>query len=219
MFDPELERFVDRSDAGRTLAAQLANMSLIKPVVYALPRGGVPVALEISRALNAPLDLILVRKIGAPGSPELALGAIVDGDNPQMIINEHVWRHSNADEDYLEATRSRELKELERRRSRYLGTHTQISPKERTAILVDDGIATGATMKAAMLALKQMGASDVIIAVPVAPKSAIPEFEALGSTVVCSNPIRRFLGVGAYFKDFHQLSDEEISDILEQAWE
>ena len=139
-------------------------MGLDKPVVYALPRGGVPVALEIARALRAPLDLILVRKIGAPGAPEVALGAVVDGENPQTVINEEVRRRSGADDIFLERARARELAELERRRSRYLGGRLQVDPAGHTAIIVDDGLATGATMKAAMIAMKRQGATKICVA-------------------------------------------------------
>ena len=129
MNDPQHLGFADRAEAGRMLAGRLAALGLDQPIVYALPRGGVPVALEVSRALKAPLDLIFVRKIGAPGAPEVALGALVDGASPQMVINEEVRRHTRATDDYLEAARARELKELERRRARYLGGRAQPDPQ------------------------------------------------------------------------------------------
>ncbi|OOY11882.1 erythromycin esterase [Thioclava marina] len=217
MADREL-RFANRAEAGRMLGGRLTDLKPDRPVVFGLPRGGVPVALEVARALKAPLDLVFVRKISAPGSPEVALGAIVDGANPQMVINEAVRRHSHADADYLEGERARELVELERRRKRYLGDHKQISPEGRTAILVDDGLATGATMKAALLGLRQQGAAQIWIAVPVAPASAIPEFEELADLVVCLNPTERFYGVGAFYDDFHQLTDEETVGLLQQGW-
>ena len=146
--------FTDRTDAGRQLAARLIPMALDRPVVYALPRGGVPVAAEVARALGAQLDLILVRKIGAPGAPEVALGAIVDGANPQTVINEEVRRRSGADDAWLERARARELAELERRRATYLGDRPHVDPSGRTAVIVDDGLATGATMKAALIAIR-----------------------------------------------------------------
>lgn len=211
-------RFADRAEAGRLLGARLAEMGLARPVVYALPRGGVPVALEVARALGAPLDLILVRKIGAPGAPEVALGAIVDGETPQMVINEEVRRHSGADAAYLERARAHELAELERRRARYLGGHAQADPAGRTAILVDDGLATGATMKAALIAMKRQGAAKVCVAVPVAPAEAAAEMEDLADLVVCLNPARIFYGVGRFYDDFHQLTDEETVGLLRKAW-
>lgn len=211
-------RFADRAEAGQQLAAKLLPMALDKPVVYALPRGGVPVALEIARILRAPLDLILVRKIGAPGAPEVALGAIVDGENPQMVINEEVRRHSGADDNFLERARARELAELERRRARYLGGRKQINPVGHTAIIVDDGLATGATMKAAMIAMKRQGAEKVCIAVPVAPEEALKEIGELADLVVCLHSAERFYGVGAFYDDFHQLTDEETVGLLRQSW-
>ncbi|PTQ72029.1 erythromycin esterase family protein [Celeribacter persicus] len=213
------DRFKDRSEAGRLLGERLADMGLERPVVYALPRGGIPVALEVAKALEAPLDLIFVRKIGAPGAPEVALGAIVDGENPQTVINETVRQSSHADASYLERMRAQELKELERRRARYLGDRKQIAAKGRTAILVDDGLATGASMKAALLGLQKQGAARVVIAVPVAPVYVLPEFEELADYVLCLNPARPFYGVGAFYEDFHQLSDEEAVSLLREGWE
>lgn len=211
-------RFVDRSDAGRRLAAMLAPMALDRPVVYALPRGGVPVAVEVARALGAPLDLILVRKIGAPGAPEVALGAVVDGGNPQTVINEDVRRRSGADDAFLERARARELTELERRRTRYLGDRAQVDPRGRTAIVVDDGLATGATMKAALIAMRRQGAAKVVVAVPVAPRDALKEIGEQPDLVVCAHPAVHFAGVGAFYDDFHQLTDEETVGLLRRYW-
>ena len=210
--------FTDRADAGRQLAARLVPMSLDRPVVYALPRGGVPVAAEVARALGAPLDLILVRKIGAPGAPEVALGAIVDGAHPQTVINEDVLRRSGADDAWLERARARELAELERRRARYLGGRPQIDPAGRTAIVVDDGLATGATMKAALIAIRRLGAAKVVVAIPVAPSDALPDIEGEADLVVCLRSERRFRGVGGFYDDFHQLTDEETIGLLREAW-
>ncbi|MGO4916149.1 erythromycin esterase family protein [Pseudogemmobacter sp. W21_MBD1_M6] len=209
-------RFSDRADAGRQLAVKLAAMSLDRPVVYALPRGGVPVAAAIAKALNAPLDIILVRKIGAPGQPEVALGAIVEGFEPQTVINEDVKRISGADDAYLDRARAHELIELERRRGLYLGDHPRIDPAGRTAIVVDDGLATGATMKAALIALKRQNAARIVVALPVAPKDALPEIAARADDVVCLNPSQSFRGVGAFYNDFHQLTDEETIGLLRE---
>ena len=121
--------FIDREDAGRQLAARLLLLRLDRPVVYALPRGGVPVAVEIAKALHAPLDLVMVRKIGAPGAPEVALGAIVEGQRPETVINEDVRQKSGADDSYIERARARELEELERRRARYLGDRPRVDPR------------------------------------------------------------------------------------------
>jgi len=149
--------FLDRVDAGRKLAARLLALGLERPVVYALPRGGVPIGLEVANALKAPLDLIMVRKIGAPGQPELALAAVVDGEAAQTVINEEIGRATGADAAFLKMARERELKEIERRRSLYLAGRRHISPAGRTAIVVDDGLATGATARAALQAVRRQG--------------------------------------------------------------
>jgi len=210
--------FTNRAEAGRDLAVRLAAMMLDKPVVYALPRGGVPVALEISRALKAPLDLVMVRKISAPSNPEVALGAVVEGTVPQTILNEDVRRASGADDAYIERTRARELAEMERRRALYLGERARIDPAGRTAILVDDGLATGATMKAALAAVRLQGAARIVVAIPVAPEETLSELASLADDVVCLNPSRAFRGVGSFFADFHQLTDEETIGLLRQGW-
>lgn len=210
--------FRDRSDAGQQLAARLLALSLDKPVVYALPRGGVPVALEIAHSLNAPLDLVLVRKIGAPGAPEVALGALVEGDTPEVVINETVRQASRADDTYLEQARALEQAELERRRARYLGDRARIDPAGRTAIIVDDGLATGTTAKAALIAIKRRGAARTILAIPVAPKTTMDEMAGLADLVVCLHPAVHFTSVGSFYGDFHQLSDEETIGLLRQSW-
>jgi erythromycin esterase-like protein/predicted phosphoribosyltransferase/dienelactone hydrolase len=211
-------KFVDRADAGRQLAARLVTMALDRPVVYALPRGGVPVALEIAWALHAPLDLMLVRKIGAPGAPEVALGAVVEGEHPQTVINEDVRRISGVDDAYLERARQRELVELERRRARYLGDRPRLDPAGCTAIIVDDGLATGATAKAALIAVKRQGAARTVLAIPAAPEEALTDIRKHADLVVCLHSARRFSGVGAFYSDFHQLTDEETVGLLRQAW-
>lgn len=209
--------FANREEAGRQLAARLAVMALDHPVVYALPRGGVPVAVEISRALKAPLDLVMVRKISAPFNPEVALGAVVEGTAPQMILNEDIRRASGADDAYIERSRARELAEMERRRALYLGDRKRIDPAGRTAILVDDGLATGATMKAALASVRRRGAARIVVAIPVAPVETLSELAALADDVVCLNPSRSFRGVGGFFSDFHQLTDEETIGLLRAA--
>lgn len=216
--DISADRFLDRADAGRRLAGRLSALGIEKPVVYALPRGGVPVAVEIARALRAPLDIILVRKIGAPGAQEVALGAVVDGSRPQTVVNEEVRRHFGADDAYLERARTLELRELERRRDLYLGDRRQIDPTGHTAIIVDDGLATGATMKVAIISMKQKGAEKICVAVPVAPTETVRAIEAQSDLVVCLNAADRFTGVGAYYDDFHQLTDEETIGLLRQSW-
>lgn len=211
-------KFLDRTDAGRQLAAGVAALMPDRPLVYALPRGGVPVALEIARLLNAPLDLVLVRKIGAPGAPEVAVGAIVEGESPQTVINEDVRRASGADDAYLQRARQRELAELERRRALYLGSRGRLKPAGHTAILVDDGLATGATAKAALIAIKRQGAAKTILAIPVAPEKTLAEMRKHADIVVCLHPARDFRGVGEFYSDFHQLTDEETIGLLRQGW-
>ena len=209
--------FADRSDAGRRLAAALSTAKLERPVVYALPRGGVPVAVEIASALKAPMDLVLVRKIGAPGEPELALGAVVDGRAPQVIINEDVRASTGANDAYIEKARARELAEIERRRGLYFQGLERVDPKGRTAIVVDDGLATGATAKAAVRALKRQGAGRVVLAVPVAPPETLAELRREADEVVCLNAPRWFFGVGGFYEDFRQITDEQVVSLLHQA--
>ena len=193
-------------------------MGLDQPIIYALPRGGVPVAVEVARLLNAPLDLILVRKIGAPGNPEVALGAIVEGPNAHMIINEDVKRMSGADSDYIERAHAEQLAELDRRRAKYLGDRPRLSATGRTVVVVDDGLATGATLKAALVALKNSDAARIIVALPVAPKRALDALAELVDEIVCLHPAIEFRGVGGFYRDFHQLSDEETIALLDQRW-
>ncbi|SIT03387.1 Erythromycin esterase homolog [Roseivivax lentus] len=210
--------FANRDDAGRRLAAELVKRNFSASVVFALPRGGVPVAAEIAEALGAPLDLILVRKIGAPRQPEVALAAIVEGEPPERVLNEEVMRHSSADEAYLERGTALQAAEMQRRRERYLGDRRRVDAKGRTAIVVDDGLATGATMKAALIALRRWGAAQIVVAIPVAPASAIPALQDLADEVICLVADPHFRGVGGAYADFHQLTDEETIGYLRRAW-
>ena len=211
--------FLDRADAGRKLAARLLALGLDRPVVYALPRGGVPIGLEVANALKAPLDLIMVRKIGAPGQPELALAAVVDGEDAQTVINEEVALATGANATFLNTARARELEEIERRRTLYMAGRRHVSPTGRTAIVVDDGLATGATAKAALQALRRQGAARVILAVPVAPLDTLKTMYAEADDVVCLDTPQPFYGVGAFYDDFHQLTDEETVALLGQLWD
>lgn len=210
--------FANRDDAGRRLAEELVRRGYDDPVVLALPRGGVPVAAEIAEALGAPLDLILVRKIGAPRNPEVALAAVVEGDPPERVVNEQVLRHSGADAAYLEQETARQVAELQRRRDLYLGNRPRSRVRGRTAIVVDDGLATGATMKAALIALRRWGAARVVVALPVAPASELPVLQQIADDVVCLLADPQFRGVGGAYADFHQLSDEETVGCLRRAW-
>jgi predicted phosphoribosyltransferase len=210
-------RFVDRSDAGRRLAQRVAGLKLDRPIVYALPRGGVPVAAEIAAALDAPLDLVLVRKIGAPMQPELAVGAVVDGDTPEVVINDDIARHSGATPEYIDRACERELAEIERRRARYLANRPRPDPKGRTVIVVDDGIATGATAIAALRALAKRGAARRIVAVPVAPPDTVERLRTEADQVICLAQPREFWGISDFYVDFHQLEDDEVIRALETA--
>jgi len=209
-------KFNDRADAGRQLGDRLAAMDLDKPLVFALPRGGVPVAAEVARRLHAPLDLILVRKIGAPGNPELALGAIVGNSHTQVVVNDNVKRLSGVNDAYLARAQADQMVELERRKSKYLGDRARLDPSGRCAVVVDDGLATGATMKAALIALGRNGAARIVVALPVAPRKALAGLAEHADDIVCLHPADEFFGVGGFYRDFHQLSDEETIALLDQ---
>lgn len=214
MLVPEMPRFAGRQEAGRLLAARVVALGLRDPVVYALPRGGVPVAAEVADALHAPLDLVLVRKIGAPGQPELALGAVVDGDAPETVLNPHIVAATGASEAFIEAARRRELAEIERRRTRYLAGHPRVDPAGRDAVVVDDGIATGATARAALHALRRRGAARLVLATPVAPADTLEALRGEADEIVCLFVPAPFFGIGAFYRDFHQLADDEVVDLL-----
>ncbi len=211
------ERFADRADAGRKLAAALAGLPLDRPVIYGLPRGGVPPAAIVAASLKAPLDLVLVRKIGAPYQPELGVGAIVDGATPEVLIDHALARATGADADYLASTQASALREIERRRAVYLRGRAPIDPAGRDAVVVDDGIATGSSMLAAVHALRRRGARRVIVAVPVAPADTVARLEADADIVVCLLTPQSFGGVGAFYRDFHQLEDDEVVELMDAA--
>lgn len=210
-------RFSDRSEAGRALAARLSAMKIADPVIFALPRGGVPVAAEIARSLNAPLDLLLVRKIGVPWQPELALAAVVDGDDPQVVIDEEVQGQSGVSRTYIDGEAKEQLREIERRRAVYLQGRSPVAVENRTAIVVDDGIATGTTVRAALKALRRRKPARLILAVPVAPPETIDALAADVDHVVCLEQPSPFYAIGLYYVDFHQVSDEEVMAALAAA--
>jgi predicted phosphoribosyltransferase len=210
-------RFSDRRDAGRQLAKRVAALKLDDPIVYALPRGGVPVAAEIAAALHAPLDLVLVRKIGAPMQPELAVGAIVDGEAPELVINDEIARHTGATPEYIDEVCARELGEIERRRARYLADRPRPDPRGRTVVVVDDGIATGATAIAALHALKKRGAARLVVAVPVSPPDTVRRLAHEADEVICLMQPLDFWGISGFYVDFHQLEDDEVTRALEAA--
>ena len=209
--------FQDRAEAGRKLAAALAPVAAQKPIVLALPRGGVPVAFEIATALKAPLDVLLVRKIGAPGQPELGLGAVVDGAAARTVWNEEILRLVSPGPDYLENERARQLQEIERRRALYRGDRQPLPVRGRLVILVDDGVATGGTVGAALEALRQEGLTALVLAVPVAPRETLEALGRNADAVVCLATPEPFLSVGSHYRDFTQTEDSEVIELLHRA--
>jgi putative phosphoribosyl transferase len=209
--------FADRAAAGRLLGEQLAALNLERPVVLALPRGGVPVALEVARALDARLDLVLVRKIGVPWQPELAVAAVVDGDSPQIVVEERVKREAGITQEYIESEARKQLAEIERRRAVYLQGRSPVSVKDCTAIVVDDGIATGTTVRAALRALRQRAPAHLVLAVPVAPRETIEMLRPEVDRIVCLAQPEPFYAIGLHYADFHQLSDDEVVAALTEA--
>ncbi|MGD9740942.1 MAG: phosphoribosyltransferase [Bauldia sp.] len=209
--------FGDRADAGRRLGQALARFAKAEPLVLALPRGGVPVAFEVARVLHAPLDLLLVRKIGAPGHAELGLGAVVDGDDPQIVLNDPVIAEIGVPDSYIEAETARQLEEIERRRRSYLGDRRPMPAAGRTVIVVDDGIATGGTVRAALQALRRTRAARTVLAVPVAPKDVLAMLRPEADEIVCLATPEPFLAVGLHYRDFAQTSDAEVVRLLERS--
>lgn len=209
--------FRDRQEAGQKLGAELAQLDLHEPVVLALPRGGVPVGAEVARALDAPLDLIIVRKVGAPGNPELAVAAIVDGDPPDIVLNREIVEAYGLDESELAALVARERPELERRRIAYREGRRPRSVTGKTAIVVDDGVATGVTMKVAIRALRRRSPREIVVAIPVASAEAAAELRGLADRVVCLSEPGRFLALGYHYMSFPQLADAEVTDALHAA--
>jgi len=209
--------FRNRAEAGHQLAARLMGFRSRKPVVLALPRGGVPVAYEIAKALRAPLDLILVRKIGAPGHPEFGLGAVVDGAHPQTVLSEDVVVQLEVPSAYIEKEVQRQLREIERRRAHYLGGRRPIDVEGRTAIVVDDGIATGGTVRAALQGLSRARPAYLILAVPVAPAETVEALRSQADEVVCLSTPEPFYSVGMHYDDFTQTTDEEVVALLNKA--
>lgn len=206
--------FSDRSEAGRKLAQALASYKQEQPIVLALPRGGVPVAAEIAAALDAPLDLVIVRKIGAPMQPELAMGAVVDGREPIVVRNESVIRYGGVSEQDFASARDRQLTEIERRRRKYLGNRPHPELKDRTVIVVDDGIATGATTRAALRALRGRGPRKLVLAVPVAPTQTLKDLQSETDEIVCLEDYEDFGAIGMFYADFTQVSDAEVVALL-----
>jgi putative phosphoribosyl transferase len=210
-------RYSDRAEAGRLLAHALARHRDSACIVYALPRGGVAVGREVARVLHAPLDLMLVRKIGVPSQPELAMGAVADGTPPVVVLNDDIVAAVAPSPEIIAAAASRASAEIARRRALYLGGDTVLSAADRVAIVVDDGLATGATARAALRALKRQKPSRLILAVPVAPVETLAALKPEADEIVCLQAVADFISVGAYYRDFHQIEDAEVTALLAAA--
>lgn len=208
--------FEDRKDAGRVLATRLSEYSGRSDViVLALPRGGVPVGAEVAHILHAPLDVFTVRKLGAPGQEELAIGAIAPGG--AQVLNEEVVRALGIPIDVISSIAQREARELERREREYRGTRPAFDVTGKTVILVDDGLATGSSMRVALRALRQMGPAKVIVAVPVGSEVTCDSLRAEADEVVCARTPEPFFAVGQWYRNFDQTTDEEVRSLLDQA--
>ncbi|MFC6488823.1 phosphoribosyltransferase [Nitratireductor sp. GCM10026969] len=218
MFGTKTE-FKDRPDAGRQLSEALEHIKEESPVVLALPRGGVPVAFEVAKAFSAPLDLLMVRKLGAPGHPEFGIGAVVDGKDPKLILNDEAMRIVNPPRDYVEAEMERQLAEIERRREAYFAGRQPTPLVGRTVIVVDDGIATGGTVRVALQAVRQAKAKRLVLAVPVAPRDTLDSMKPDADEVVCLSAPLNFRAVGLHYANFDQTSDAEVVQLLDAARE
>jgi len=208
--------FQDRREAGRKLATRLGVYENRPDVlVLALPRGGVPVAFEVAEALNAPLDIFLVRKLGVPGQEELAMGAIATGG--VRILNEEVLHHLAIPGEVIDAVAAREQVELERREILYRGYRPVLDTRGRSIILVDDGLATGSTMRAAIAALRKQRPARIVVAVPVAAPQTRDEIRMEVNEMVCLMTPEPFHGVGLWYEDFSQTTDNEVRDLLEKS--
>jgi predicted phosphoribosyltransferase len=208
--------FHDRAEAGRRLARELIRYKDVGAVVLALPRGGAPVAEAIATALHAPLDLVLVRKVGVPYQPELAMGAIADGGRTVIVRNEDVIAATGVSEAEFDAVCDKESREIDRRRGMYLRGRERPEVEGRVAIVVDDGIATGATTRAALRAVRARGPKKLVLAVPVAPTETLDAMRDEADEVVCLEAHEVFGAIGYFYADFRQLGDEEVIDILDR---
>jgi len=211
-----ITRFKDRREAGRYLAEELAGFSGRSDVIIlALPRGGVPVAYEVCSALKVPMDIFLVRKLGVPGHEEFAMGAIASGG--VTLLNEGVIRQLRISEEEIQAVIEQERRELERREWFYARRLEPANIHNHTVILVDDGLATGSSMKVAVRAVRQSDPAQIVVAVPVAPASIREEFKSIADEYVCVSSQEMFFSVGEWYENFSQTTDEEVRELLQQA--
>ena len=208
--------FQDRVDAGQQLAVALEGYREAAPLVLGVPRGGVVVAYQVARALGAPLDLVIARKLGAPEQPELAIGAVVSGDHIR-ILNTQLVQQVGATPEYLEAVTQQEFAEIERRMRAYRGDRPLPEVEGRTVILIDDGIATGYTLRAAIEGLRRQGVGRLVVAVPVAPRETAAALRHEADDVVCLQTPEPFYAVGMWYEDFSQTEDEEVVQLLAAA--
>lgn len=211
--------FQDRQDAGRRLAQRLMHVmnEHSPPVVLSLPRGGVIVAAEIARQLHAPLDVLVVRKLGAPFQPELAIGAVTDGPQPRYVLNQDLVSGLGVDDDYLRHEIAQQFEEVKRRQEFYRRGRRAATIEGRTIIVVDDGIATGATVRAGIAALRQNRPARIILAVPVAPPDTVELLKHEVDEVVCLHSPHNFMAVGQFYVNFDQTADEEVIEALDAA--
>lgn len=207
--------YSNRQQAGRMLAQRLMSHAGANAVVVGIPRGGLPVAKEVADALGTLLDVVVVRKLGAPGQPELGIGAVVDGDHPRAIFNQDIVEHLGVSDEYIEAEIARQLKEVNRRETTYRGGRAKIPLAGKTVILVDDGIATGSSMRAALRGVRRQKPKRLVLAVPVAPAETIEALRGEADEIVCLETPEDFFAVGQYYRDFHQVSDNEVRAILQ----
>ncbi len=208
--------FHDRTDAGRQLARALLKYKGQHPVILALPRGGVPVAAEVASVLDAPLDLVLVRKIGVPNQPELAMGAVTDGKVPAVVRNNDIIELCGISDQSFDSVCRDELAEIERRRQRYIGDRPRAEVEGKVAIIVDDGIATGATTLAAIKAVRSRKPRELVLAVPVAPFDSIKRLHSEVDAIVCLDTPRDLGAIGYFYEDFRQVDDEKVIATLKR---
>lgn len=209
--------FVDRRDAGQRLGAALGHLAHADPVVLALPRGGVPVGYEVARALKARLDVLLVRKVGAPFDPEFGIGAVADGSEPQVLLDDALVRFVQPPPGYIDEAVAREIAEIDRLRELYSVARTPVSFAGRTVILIDDGIATGNTIRAALRVVTRQVPAWLVLAVPVAPQGILAGLRAEVDEVVCLLTPEPFEAVSKHYADFAQTGNEEVFELLQLA--
>jgi predicted phosphoribosyltransferase len=206
--------FKDRTEAGKILADALSGYKDKSPIVLAIPRGGVVVACEVAKALKAPIDLIIPRKIGAPGQPELAIGAATEDGT--TILNQDILRYLRVSDNYIKDETKHQVEEIKRRMERYLGSRPRLSIEGKVVILVDDGVATGATIRAAIASIRKRNPALIVLAIPVGPLDTVEELRREADEVICLMTPEPFYAIGQFYRSFEQTSDEEVIQILNE---